>query len=507
MWNISADCTLKYSPENEPNQVQVSQFQGVSGEINYIEINNLEGNTRYKYFLEYKNTKSGKLITSPDYFFQTQRTLGETFVFTIESDEHLYDKKGINDLYELCLRNQEADKPDFMLSLGDIFGDDHYPTTITSTQVDTLHKYYRPLLGTICHSIPFFVCLGNHEGENDFFLRQNPPNNLAAWSTLSRKKYFPNPYPNDFYTGNDVQEEFGINYPENYYSWHWGNALFVVLDVYRDQNDTTEKPKDWDWSLGYKQYSWLRSTLEQSKAQYKFVFAHHNRGQGRGGIIPAKYCEWGGLDPNGRTYGFDKNRPGWGKPIHQLFVDNGVTIFFQGHDHLFAHEILNNVVYQEVPMPSDTTYEIGMLANADAYTSDTLKGSGHLKVTVSPQQVTVDFIRAVLPKDTFITQMRNREVAFSYTLTSKPTSILESETQNIKNTFIAFPNPSSNTLNFETNSPNEVIKRVELYSQLGQKVKDSISSLLDVRDVEDGIYYAIISVGSEQKRTIVVVQH
>ena len=41
-----------------------------------------------------------------------------------------------------------------------------------------------------------------------------------------------------------------------------------------------------------------------------------------------------------------------------------------------------------------------MLANADAYTADTLDGIGHLRVTVAPSCVTVDFVRAYLPADT-----------------------------------------------------------------------------------------------------------
>jgi hypothetical protein len=68
-----------------------------------------------------------------------------------------------------------------MLSLGDIFGDDHNPFTITSAELDVLHANYRPFLGSICHSIPFYVCLGNHEGENDYYLGKTPPNNLAIW--------------------------------------------------------------------------------------------------------------------------------------------------------------------------------------------------------------------------------------------------------------------------------------------------------------------------------------
>ena len=51
-------------------------------------------------------------------------------------------------------------------------------------------------------------------------------------------------------------------------------------------------------------------------------------------------------------------------------------------------------------MAADSTYNIGMLANADSYISDTLDGTGHIRVTLNPGYATVDYIRAYLPADT-----------------------------------------------------------------------------------------------------------
>ena len=59
----------------------------------------------------------------------------------------------------------------------------------------------------------------------------------------------------------------------------------------------------------------------------------------------------GGNNADG-TYGFDTYRPGWGKPVHTILKENGATIFFHGHDHLFAKQDKDNIVYQEVPQPS-----------------------------------------------------------------------------------------------------------------------------------------------------------
>ncbi|MFM2360548.1 MAG: hypothetical protein RLY16_2541 [Bacteroidota bacterium] len=404
-------------------------FTHVANIPDEIDLNGLTANTRYFYRLNYRRTGTLNYISTPEYSFITKRNPGSTYCFTLEADEHLYDKKGVESMYRITLNNQALDKPDFMLSLGDIFGDDHYPTTITAGQLDTLHKNYRPFLGAICHSIPFYVCLGNHEGEKECYIIQPPPaSNMGVPATIARKKYFPNPYPNGFYSGNDSIEPNGVGTPENYYAWTWGDALFVVLDAYREMNDTSAKPTGWQWSLGLPQYLWMKQTLENSNAKYKFVFAHHVRGEGRGGITNAIQNEWGGYQRvNGLVgdgYTFPTNRPaaqGWTKPIHQLFRDNQVSVFFQGHDHLFAHEVLDSITYQEVPMAADSTYEIGMLANASAYLSDTIKGTGHLKVTVSPAYATIDFVRAYLPADTLSGLHHNREIAFSYNVRAKNT--------------------------------------------------------------------------------------
>jgi PKD repeat protein len=258
----------------------------------------------------------------------------------------------------------------------------------------------------VAHSAPFFFVLGNHEGEAGYRL-DGTENNVVVYATRARKLYYPNPIPDGFYTGNSSMEAFA-GLPEDYYAWEWGDALFVVLDPYRY---TTTNPKasgdGWDWTLGKAQYDWLKGTLAGSRARFKFVFSHHVLGDTRGGIRLADEYEWGGYNKSG-TWEFDSRRPGWGKPIHQLMVENGVTIFFQGHDHLFAKEELDGIVYQTVPHPSFPT---GTMPNAEYYTGDVLPASGHIRVNVSESSVAVDYIRTYLPGEG-----TNGEVAYTYTI-------------------------------------------------------------------------------------------
>ena len=457
-----------------------------------VELSGLKPDTRYFYTLNYKLDNAAAYAISQEYSFHTQRAPGSSFIVVIEADEHLYDKKGIKSLYEITLANQAKDNPDLMFSLGDTFGDDHTPDLTTSEDMKQLHLDYIPLLSRICHSIPFYFCLGNHEGENGYYLKQNNGENICVYGTEWRKYYYPNPYPDGFYTGNMKEEGFGIGLPENYYAFVWGDVHFIVLDVYREC-DESEKPQKWNWTLGETQYRWFKSTLENSTSRFKFVMAHHTRGQGRGGINTARAYEWGGYNgDNGTKYEFDTYRPGWGLPIHQLMVKHGVNIYFQGHDHLFAKEDLDGIVYQEVPMPSDTTYEIGVLANADAYSGVTLDGSGHIRLSVTPDCVTVDYVRSYLPKDTLSGQHKNREIAYTYSVGNCSTSIYDQGHDSEK--LEVFPNPADMMLSVRYLGDRESAAMTELSDLTGkiiarnQVTKNNEMTYIDTGHLSGGIY-------------------
>jgi hypothetical protein len=119
-------------------------------------------------------------------------------------------------------------------------------------------------------------------------------------------------------------------------------------------------------------------------------------GTGRGGVEVAGNYEWGGRNGNG-TWGFATKRPAWPQTIHQPLSANHVTIFFQGHDHIWVRQQLDGVTYQTLPEPADPFYA---LYNADAYTSgDKYPNTGYTRVSVSPLAVKVEYVRTYLPAD------------------------------------------------------------------------------------------------------------
>ena len=172
--------------------------------------------------------------------------------------------------------------------------------------------------------------------------------------------------------------------------------------------------------MGDEQYSWLKKTLETSQAKWKFVFIHQLVGgagkDGRGGVEAAPYFEWGGNNADG-SEGFAAQRPGWAMPIHHLLVANHVTAVFHGHDHLFVKQDLDGIVYQEVPQPSSARANATNSAAEYGYVSGDVLGSpGHMRVTVAPEQVTIEYVRTYLPQDEKPGQ-QNGQVDYAYTIT------------------------------------------------------------------------------------------
>jgi hypothetical protein len=214
-----------------------------------------------------------------------------------------------------------------------------------------------------------------------------------------RKRYFPNPVPDSFYSGNATPHpQAGLL--EDYYAWEWGNGLFVVLDPFWFTQRQRGQRDNWKRSLGAEQYQWLKRTLAASKAEFKFIFIHHLVGglddQGRGGAEAASLYEWGGRNADGSD-GFAQHRPGWPSPIHQLLLQNKVSVVFHGHDHFYARQDLDGIVYQEVPQPGyPGNGKLPRSAIEYGYVNGTILGSsGYLRVTLSPKQTKVEYVRAV----------------------------------------------------------------------------------------------------------------
>lgn len=380
-----------------------------------VELDSLQPGTRYFYRTRYRETGQTIFAAGTEYSFMTQRARGDAFVVTVTADPHPEDNSN-PDMYELTLGNCAADQPDLHFDLGDTFMSDKLPKPFNQLAIDQAVRNHRPWHELICHSTHLFLGLGNHEGEAGW-LHDGTPNNISAWALAARKAYYPTPTPNAFYTGNaDNDPVLGLL--ENYYAFEWGDALFVMLDPYWY---TTTKPSkslnEWDWSLGIGQYLWLKSTLENSDAKYKIIFAHHLVGGnpniaidkdkliGRGGIEAAPYGEWGGLNllsDTQDTRGWEANRPaaaGWDQPIHDILVANGVHMVIHGHDHAYVKQELDGIIYQEMPQPANLNINGTGSATSGGYLSgDILPNSGYLRLSFTADELSVEYVRTYTPE-------------------------------------------------------------------------------------------------------------
>jgi hypothetical protein len=430
--NARADASLElyfeYGTVPSLYIAQTDARTAAAGQPVEVLLDGLGPDTRYCYRMRYRPAGSaGDFEAGPEHSFTTRRAPGSTFVFAAQGDSHPERPGNMfnADLYIRTMKAVAAEQPDFYLTSGDDFSIDSLRTVNRDT-VTGVYTLQIPYFALMAHSTPLFLVNGNHEQAARYLL-DGTPESPAVWAQNARNRYFPQPAPDGFYTGNE-EDVPHIGLLRNYYAWEWGDALFVTIDPYwsspvpvdnvfgvdsHDPAGNGKAPNKWDITHGDAQYQWLKRTLEQSNARWKFVFAHHVLGTGRGGVEVARQFEWGGDNANGSN-GFPANRPGWPTPIHQLMAANRVTIFFQGHDHLFAHQQLDGVTYQSLPNPADNTYTA---FNEDAYkTGETFPNAGYVRVTVGPEAVKVDYIRMFLPKDEKPPERVSGMVQFSYTI-------------------------------------------------------------------------------------------
>ncbi|HDH97096.1 MAG TPA: hypothetical protein ENF73_05155, partial [Proteobacteria bacterium] len=165
-----------------------------------------------------------------------------------------------------------AEDPDFFINVGDVV-----------TNGDVLEQYntefFKPARDLVANA-PFYISIGNHERESRYYY-----------------------------------EIFSLPGNEMWYSFVYGNAIFIALNTNRL------------YLPGTPQYEWFEQELQRANElgfEWIFVFAHH----------PA-YCEgWAGYD---------------GEILVRLFLlplmrQYGVDIYFCGHTHDYERGDLGGVV-------------------------------------------------------------------------------------------------------------------------------------------------------------------
>lgn len=423
---------VEYGTSGKTFPSKSAQLQIQPGNPTVFELKNLRPNQKYFYRVRSKQASEKTFAMSKNYFFQTQRSLNKGFTFSLHGDTHpeRAGKMFNVDLYKVTLANIASQNNDFHILMGDDFSIDPIiaKRQATKENVEKIYQTHREWLSALGATTPIFLVNGNHEQAAQYLL-DGSTSNPAVLAGNARNKFFPQPAPDGFYTGDELEVP-GIGKLRDYFAWNWGDALLITLDPYwhskyavdnvagvtTEENSTNKKSGSgaqkvndlWQVGIGDAQYAWFKKTLEDSNAKYIFVFTHHVMGTGRGGVEVSTNYEWGGKDPKGVTT-FKEQRPNWELPIHDLMVKHKVSIFFQGHDHIFVTQERDGLIYQSMPNPADGTFS---MFNDSAYKSGTkAPNSGHVRVSVNPEVAKVEYFLSARSSDV---SRKNMTVAHSY---------------------------------------------------------------------------------------------
>jgi len=307
----------------------------------------------------------------------TQRSAGASFTFALISDTHIgadldYANQGDESTLAGVSRAIAAASPDFLVNLGDILDYHEYgfnappPDSATARQA---YVNYRSTLGDLSGNAAHYPVLGGWDAESGC--------NTASEIERSRSQrllYLPSPGPRTSPQGGSPFED--------YYAFTWGDALFVVLNVFTYTptchllslgSGTAD-----DWTLGPAQLDWLRQTLANATSKWKVLLIHHPVGGNAGDEINSAYGRGGGR----AAY------VGEQQIVHQMMRDYGVQLFFYGHDHVFTDMSVDGIHYS-LPGSAGAIWKFTSAETGyDVFWPD----SGWARVDVTPHDVHVQFM-------------------------------------------------------------------------------------------------------------------
>lgn len=186
----------------------------------------------------------------------------------------------------------------------------------------------RKMYSAVTPSIPFYMALGNHDGEESW-------NSLRASATKWRKKLFAFPDSATFPEG---------GHPDgNYYAFtagadtdNRGGAQFIFLDVCRFCAQAPKKPEE--WTLGSEQLKWFERVLSKGGKDFSFACFHHVLGGWPAGPDEQRHDVAYGRGP----LFTEKDYQAFANPnsieqvrLTEMAKTYGLNAFLYSHDHIF----------------------------------------------------------------------------------------------------------------------------------------------------------------------------
>ncbi len=280
LWETTAPATttVYYGPARinatAPNLEHTTRLTG-QRLLHEVKLDSLQAGVKYVYQVQ-SVTESGQKLVSPVYTFNTAVPDEEAFFFALVGDSQ-YNGETPWAWGKIAQRVWE-DRPHFIVHVGDLVDQ--------GTKKSDWTGHFFPNGHIAMSRYPLYTVLGNHEQDAQLYY-----------------DYMVNPAP------------------EYYYTFHYGNAQFFMIDTNRDVSEGSE------------QYNWLEWELAQSNAVWKFVVHHH----------PPYSSE---ENDHGDTYIGASTYQTEARDLTPLYDAYGVDFCLFGHTHLYERSwpLFNNRV-------------------------------------------------------------------------------------------------------------------------------------------------------------------
>jgi hypothetical protein len=516
-----------------PNATAPALIPG--GAAHEFEITGLASDSRYYYRLVCRPQGDPTYETGPTRTFLSLPTAGGDARICVTADIHVTNTTALGlqthlDLLRTSLDympTHAAEGYHMWLDLGDLVVLRPQRTVFDIEDTEQRYMQAREWIESIAHSLPFVFTRGNHE-EVAGWDYDGTPDNVTVWSGINLVKYFPPPFPDEFYSGNtEVFPHIGLT--GDYFSMRVGDVTLRGLDPYlysttrphNAHNQTGGSKNCWDWELGDQQYLWLHDDLVQSPGVYNVASLHHLSScydrpgdwYGRGGIEIVDYAiqnrptfEWGGVD----SLGVDQmatERPGYiYGPVHDMLVAAGNQVVLKGHDHFYARQQLDGMYYTTLPKPNDTGEHTGDLwgfrfacTYPDPLTVEQ-PNSGFLSIVADPDGAAFEYIQTYPPGGL-------GTVLDSFTLAPPTaTSVGSFDASRARSVAIhsVSPNPARSSSRIEYEIAERGPVQLSVYDAAGRLVREVVDEELDSglhtarwdgrdragRPVAAGVYFA-----------------
>ena len=222
LWETTAPAstTVEYGEAlqkaNEPNLSKTETIEGTRN-LHEVKLDKLKTSTKYLYKVK-SITETGQVIESPVYTFKTAVKDDEATFFAFIGDTQFNSRtpwawgKIAGKIWD--------DRPHFIIHAGDLVD--------TGTRKTDWTQHFFTGGHVAMSRFPMYTVLGNHEQDAQYYY-----------------DYMVNPAP------------------EYYYTFHYGNIQFFMIDTNRDIHEGSE------------QYDWLEWELAKSDADWKIVVHHH----------------------------------------------------------------------------------------------------------------------------------------------------------------------------------------------------------------------------------------